>query len=60
MNKLLSIFCLALFVSASLAKKSTTEQAAEVAGQLKDKVVETVRYVHFLFTFHSMHVFFFR
>ncbi len=52
MNKFLSIFCLALFISASLAKKSATEQAADAAAELKDKVVEKVCYVYFLLTFH--------
>jgi hypothetical protein len=43
MNKFLSIICLTLFISAALAKKSATEQAAEAATELKDKVVEKVR-----------------
>jgi len=51
MNKFLSIFCLTLFISASLAKKSTTEQAAQTAAELKDKVVETVRCVYFCLHF---------
>ena len=42
MNKFLSILCLTLFLSATLAKKSATEQAAETAAELKDKVVEKV------------------
>jgi hypothetical protein len=42
MNKFFSIICLFLFISASLAKKSTTEQAIDAATDLKDKVVETV------------------
>ena len=45
MNKLLAILCLTLFISASLAKKSATDQAAETAAQLKDKVVEKVCFV---------------
>jgi hypothetical protein len=49
MNKFLSIICLTLFISACLAKKSATEQAAETAAELKDKVVEKVRRA-FLFT----------
>ena len=55
MNKFLSIFCFVLLISTSIAKKSTTEQAAQAASELKDKVVETVRlsiylfiYLHFL------------
>jgi hypothetical protein len=43
MNKLFSIICLVLFISASLAKKkSTTEQAIDAATDLKDNVVKTV------------------
>ena len=43
MNKIISILCLILFVSASLAKqKSATEQAVDAAAELKDKVVGTV------------------
>jgi hypothetical protein len=42
MNKFLSILCLTLFISASLAKKSATEQAVDTAAELKDKVVEKV------------------
>jgi cytochrome c5 len=45
MNKFLSIICLALFISASLAKKSTTDKAVDAAADLKDKVVETVCYI---------------
>lgn len=57
MNKFLSIFCLTLFLSATLAKKSATEQAAETAAELKDKVVEKVRFpttrLLFLFGIHD-------
>lgn len=52
MNKFLSILCLALFISASLAKKSATEQAADAAAELKDKVVEKVCCV--VFYLHSI------
>ena len=45
MNKIFFIVCLAVFIAASSAKKSATEQAAETAGQMKDKVVETVGFI---------------
>jgi hypothetical protein len=59
MNKFLSIFCIALFISTSLAKKSATEQAADTAAELKDKVVEKVYCVYFCLhstqcTFHFL------
>ena len=47
MNKFISIFCLILFISASLAKQSTTDRAADAAAEIKDKVVETV--LHFVY-----------
>ncbi|CAF4143136.1 unnamed protein product [Rotaria sp. Silwood2] len=43
MYKFLSIICVALFLSATVAEKSKTEQAAETAAQIKDKIVETVK-----------------
>ena len=45
MNKIFYIVCLAVFIAASSAKKSATEQAAETVGQMKDKVVETVGFI---------------
>lgn len=55
MNKFLTILCLTLFISASLAKKSASEQAAEAAAELKDKVVEKVGLIDFYsYYFHSI------
>ena len=45
MNKIFVLTCLAVFIAASSAKKSATEQAAETASQMKDKVVETVGFI---------------
>ena len=42
MKTFLSLVCFALFISASLAKKSNTEKAVDAAADLKEKVVETV------------------
>ena len=42
MNRFLSLICIALFISATFAKKSATEQAVDAAADLKDKVVEKV------------------
>jgi hypothetical protein len=50
MYKILSIIYLTLLISASLAKQKTaTEQAADAAANLKDKVVETVCWISFSF-----------
>jgi NAD(P)H-dependent FMN reductase len=56
MNKFLSILCLTLFISGSLAKKSATEQAADAAAELKDKVVEKVYLAYFQFILYEIFV----
>jgi hypothetical protein len=42
MNKLFSIICLTLLISASFAKKATTGKVGDTANEIKHKVVETV------------------
>jgi hypothetical protein len=56
MKKFFSIICLVLFISVTLAKKSTTQQAVDAATDLKDKIVETVRCIYFL---HSIEYYLF-
>ena len=49
MKILLSLVCIVLISSSVLAKKSAKEQAANTAANLKDKVVETVGEIGFIF-----------